>query len=84
MPRILVYNKMFNLRTVDGHAAGVCLHLMNYVDFEGQIKYINMVNKQSQKVITCFAGKDFLIQPSLSKELAGKFENNIEMVSNLD
>jgi len=74
-----VYEKI-GLRTCDGNAAGVCLNLMRNGEFEGQQTYIDKINKGDVRVLTCFAGKDFLVEQSLSEELANAFEGNQALV----
>ncbi|CAD5235024.1 unnamed protein product [Bursaphelenchus xylophilus] len=74
------YHSILGLRSVDGHAAGVSLHLMNNVDFGGQIKYIEQVNQSNVKVLNCSSGKDFLIQRSLNEEFGSKFKDAENLV----
>ncbi|CAD5227438.1 unnamed protein product [Bursaphelenchus okinawaensis] len=75
-----LYNNVLGLRTSTGHSCGVSLHLMNHVDFGGQLQYIEAINDSNLKVLNCYSGKDFLVQRSLSRELGSKFKNSEDLV----
>ncbi|KAI6209429.1 hypothetical protein M3Y96_00220600 [Aphelenchoides besseyi] len=73
------YNRI-GLRTPNGHCAGVCLHLMFHADFAGQKEFVSRLNDTNVRTLICYSGKDFLVQPKISRQFSSMFRDNREVV----
>lgn len=58
------------------------MQIMSHTDFAGQKKFVEIINNSNVRVLIPFAGKDNLIEPEISRELAGALEHNEELVIN--
>ncbi|VDO49927.1 unnamed protein product [Haemonchus placei] len=81
-----VYNSIIGLRLDTGERAMMCVRTMSHIELaEGLLPNIDRINrKQDARVLVAYSGKDFLIETSISRELADAFKDHIELRSEDD
>lgn len=81
LAHFLVYNKFARFKVNNGEICGVAMNLMAGLQYSDAIPYIEKFNKSDAKAILLYGGKDWLIEPSVSREFRSCFKDNIEIVS---
>nr|CDJ91877.1 Protein of unknown function DUF1057 domain containing protein [Haemonchus contortus] len=75
------YNSIIGLRLDTGERAMMCVRTMSHIELaEGLLPNIDRINrKQDARVLVAYSGKDFLIETSISRELADAFKDHVEL-----
>ena len=63
------------MKVQNGHEAGVCITSMKSCYVEKQKPYVDAVNKNATKVFLASGGKDWLIEPHISREFMSLFRD---------
>ncbi|KAK6040109.1 hypothetical protein COOONC_22386 [Cooperia oncophora] len=79
----LVYNNIIGLRLDSGERAMMCVRTMSHLELaKGVQPNIDRINQSHDtRVLVAYSGKDFLIETSISRELANAFKDHKELVS---
>lgn len=80
-PMKFFYNSVIGLRLDSGERAMICVRTMSHLEYAKGIKqYIDRINQsKNSRVLVAYAGKDFLIETSISRELAHAFSDVREL-----
>uniref|UniRef100_A0A914Z8V9 AB hydrolase-1 domain-containing protein n=1 Tax=Panagrolaimus superbus TaxID=310955 RepID=A0A914Z8V9_9BILA len=76
-----IYNKFARFKVNNGEICGVAMNLMAGLQYSDALPYIEKFNQSNAKAILLYAGKDWLIEPSVSREFRSCFKDNIEVIS---
>ncbi|RCN38284.1 hypothetical protein ANCCAN_15801 [Ancylostoma caninum] len=75
-----VYNRIMGLKVPTGAAAAMALRAMRTFGYEKILPSVETVNSRPEiKLLHAFSGQDYFIQADVSRELAMKFENRVDL-----
>ncbi|KIH59097.1 hypothetical protein ANCDUO_10685, partial [Ancylostoma duodenale] len=75
-----VYNRIMGLKVPTGEAAAMALRAMRTFGYERILPSVETVNNRPEiKLLHAFSGQDYFIQADVSRELAVKFENRVDL-----